>query len=65
MWANFFKIMIAEVIVDVSNSNVDKVFDYLVPENSGVELGDRVLLPFGNRTIEGYVIGFKEITVAP
>lgn len=62
MWANFFKIMIAEVIVDVSNSNVDKVFDYLVPENSGVELGDRVLLPFGNRTIEGYVIGFKEIS---
>ena len=52
--------MIAEVIVDVSNSNVDKVFDYLVPENSGVQLGDRVLLPFGNRTIEGYVINFKE-----
>ena len=47
--------MIAEVIVDVMSSEVDRVFDYLV-EDDNITVGDRVLLPFGNRTIEGYVL---------
>jgi len=48
--------MIARVIVDILNSEVDKVFDYLIDDNSDIQIGDRVLLPFGNRTIEGFVI---------
>lgn len=48
--------MIAQVIVDILNSEVDKVFDYTIPEDMGVQVGDRVLLPFGGRTIEGYVL---------
>jgi len=44
--------MIAKVIVDILNSEVDRVFDYLVDDGSGIGIGDRVLLPFGNRTIE-------------
>lgn len=48
--------MIAKVIVDILNSEVDKVFDYLIPEDITVQVGDRVLLPFGNRNIEGYVL---------
>ncbi len=50
--------MIAEVIVDIANSQVDRVFDYLAHENT-VE-GQRVLVPFGNRNIEGFVIRLKE-----
>ncbi|MDR1093500.1 MAG: primosomal protein N' [Clostridiales bacterium] len=53
--------MIAEVIVDITNGEVDRIFDYLVP--SGMEFlkpGYRVLVPFGKRDIEGYVIGLKE-----
>ncbi len=50
--------MIYQVIVDISNSEVDKVFDYSSAEP--VEIGSRVLVPFGHREIEGFVIGTKE-----
>ena len=50
--------MFYEVIVDISNSEIDKVFDYHAPFN--VEVGHRVLVPFGRRQVEGFVIGKKE-----
>ncbi len=56
--------MIAEVIVDITNSEVDKVFDY----NTGdlnVLAGTRVSVPFGNRKIEGLVIALKEKSDLP
>ncbi len=52
--------MIYEVIVDVSNGEVDKVFDY--SSNLTIETGSRVKVPFGPRTLEGFVIGAKEST---
>lgn len=52
--------MIAEVIVDISNSEVDKVFDYTVNEHSGIEEGTRVLVSFGKMQVEGYVVAIKE-----
>lgn len=52
--------MIYRVIVDVSNSEVDRVFDY--SSEFDVEVGSRVLVPFGKRTIEGFVVGTKEST---
>lgn len=55
--------MIAEVIVDISNSNVDKVFDYLATEDTCV--GCRVSVPFGARRIEGYVLGLKQTSELP
>ncbi|MGN1227212.1 MAG: primosomal protein N' [Christensenellales bacterium] len=48
--------MIAKVIVDVLASEVDKVFEYDVPVQLNVEVGHRVLVPFGYKKIEGYVI---------
>ena len=33
--------MIAKVIVDISNSEVDKIFDYLIPSNFELSVGDR------------------------
>lgn len=50
--------MIAEVIVDIALSETDKIFDYIAVD--GVKIGQRVLAPFGNKTIEGFIIGFKE-----
>lgn len=47
---------IAKVIVDISTSAVDKIFDYLIPPEMTLLIGDRVNVPFGNKTIEGYVI---------
>ncbi|MDD4110272.1 MAG: primosomal protein N' [Clostridia bacterium] len=54
--------MIAEVIVEVSSAEVDKVFDYKIPELLHGEniVGYRVLIPFGPRKIEGYVISQKD-----
>ena len=52
--------MIAKVIVDILNSEVDRVFDYLADDT--IVVGDRVLLPFGNRTIEGYVLELSNTT---
>ena len=50
--------MIAKVIVDISSSNVDKVFDYICPFD--VKQGDEVLVPFGTRNISGIVIDITE-----
>ena len=55
--------MIASVIVNVSNSNVDRQFDYLVPDTMQdiIKVGARVKVAFGdaNRTIMGYVYSLK------
>ncbi len=46
----------AQVIVDVAHAQVDRTFTYRVPEGFRVQRGDRVSVPFGPRTVEGYVI---------
>ena len=51
---------IAEVIVDISTSSIDKVFDYECNEN--IKVGQRVFVPFGKQTIQGFVINIKDNT---
>ena len=55
--------MIAQVIVDIANSQVDKVFDYILTQNA--QIGSRVIVPFGKLKIEGIVIGIKEKSDLP
>ena len=50
--------MTAEVIVDIAHSEVDKIFEYAAID--GVHAGSRVRVPFGNRTVDGYVMRLKE-----
>lgn len=54
--------MIAKVIVDVQSKSVDYNFDYLVPERleSVIQVGMRVIVPFGPRTIQGYVMALTD-----
>lgn len=56
--------MIAEVIINSNAKDLDKTFDYEVPEEmqDKIKIGNRVLVPFGRRKIleEGFVISFKE-----
>ncbi|ERJ13417.1 primosomal protein N' [Haloplasma contractile] len=54
--------MIAQVVVDVKNKNVNRTFDYEIPEEleSIVEKGMRVIVPFANRLVMGYIIDFIE-----
>lgn len=49
-----------DVIVDILTSKTDKTFTYLAPENIRLQKGDRVLVPFGPRKIEGIVLRLKD-----
>ena len=51
--------MYAEVIVDLTNSEVDKIFEYYFSDCK-ITLGSRVVVPFGRTAIDGIVIGVKE-----
>ena len=59
-------LLIAEVIVNSSASELNRVFDYEVPEEyeigKNINIGYRVLVPFANRKKYdiGYIIGFKD-----
>ncbi len=50
--------MYANIIVDISHEKVDRPFQYLVPPQleGRLEEGMQVVVPFGNRTIRGYVV---------
>lgn len=56
--------MIAEVILNSNAKDLNKVFDYQIPQNlaSKVKIGARVFVPFGNRKTpeEGFVVNIKE-----
>ena len=54
--------MIAEVVVDIKNKAVDRLFDYEIPVDLStvVKPGVRVLVPFGPRSLSGVVINTKD-----
>lgn len=54
--------IVARVIVDVPARETDRPFDYEVPEHlaSWAEIGSRVAVPFGGRTLQGFIVGFAE-----
>ena len=49
--------MILEVIVNISNSDVDRTFDYI---GDDVPIGSRVAVEFGKKRLVGFVIGKKD-----
>jgi primosomal protein N' (replication factor Y) (superfamily II helicase) len=53
---------IASVIVDVPAMKIDRPFDYLIPEQwiGRIKPGMRVIVPFGPRKIQGFVVKLKE-----
>lgn len=50
--------MIAEVIVDIAHSEVDKIFDYTCDDE--MKAGMRVTVPFGRGVTTGFVMRVKE-----
>ena len=55
--------MIAQVIVDVAAQQTDRIFEYNIPpELNGVAVGSRVVVPFGRRKVQGFVVGISETT---
>ena len=51
----------AKVVVSVGMA-VDKAFDYAVPVHMPVQVGSRVLVPFGKRSLEGFVVSISATT---
>lgn len=56
--------MLAKVIIDIPVAQVNREFDYLVPEQweEAIQLGMRVEVPFGPRQLLGFVVGFSDET---
>lgn len=54
--------MIIGVLVELSNKNIDKMFDYLVPKYlvNDIKIGIRVEVPFGKQTLDGFVLEIKD-----
>ncbi|MFE4711800.1 primosomal protein N' [Paenibacillus sp. NPDC056722] len=52
---------IAKVIVDVPVRSTDRPFDYSIPESLKlwIEIGSRVAVPFGHRTVQGFVVSLE------
>lgn len=60
-------INIAKVIVDVPAMQVDRPFDYFIPEDLEelIRPGMRVSVPFGNRKVQGFVTSLDETEENP
>ena len=56
--------MIAKVLVEINNINVDKTFDYIVPFKyiEKIKIGMRVKVPFASRDLEGFVLDLVNST---
>lgn len=51
-----------QVLVELSNKNVDRTFTYLVPKHleDKIKIGIRVQVPFANQILEGFVLKINE-----
>ena len=54
--------VIAKVAVQAATYAIDKVYDYLLPEEGGGQMGCRVLVPFGrgNRLTEAMILSLQQ-----
>ena len=54
--------MVVSVLVEISFNKQEKTFDYLVPDNlvNDIQIGKRVLVPFGKQKLEGFIMDIKE-----
>src|SRR5690625_2946509 len=54
--------MFASVIVSITASDVNKIFEYKIPDGltDMIKVGHRVVVPFGPRQIQGYVVDIKD-----
>ena len=55
-------ILIAGILVEITNDSVDRIFDYQIPSSlkKHIKVGGRVLVPFGPRKLEGFVLEIKD-----
>ncbi len=54
--------MVVSVLIEIKFKQKEKTFDYLVPPimEKNIEMGKRVLVPFGKQILEGFIIDIKK-----
>lgn len=52
--------MFADIIIDQDAKALDRVFEYIIPDDLEIGVGMRVYVPFGSRVLQGYVIDIKD-----
>ena len=50
--------MLASVVIEYSVKSLNKVFDYIVPDElkSMLKIGHKVIVPFASKEVEGFVL---------
>lgn len=52
--------MFAKVVIDQDAKALDREFEYIVPGELSVRVGQRVIVPFGNRNVQGFVVALSD-----
>ena len=54
--------MFIQVLVEIKAKAIDQTFTYKVPPNleKDIEIGKRVLVPFGNQKLEGFILKIED-----
>lgn len=52
--------MFAKIIIDQDAKALDREFEYKIPEDMEVGVGERVMVPFGKRLLQGFIIAKTE-----
>ena len=52
--------MFAQIIIDQDAKALDRVFEYTIPDDMQVQVGERVLVPFGRRSLQGFIVGITD-----
>lgn len=54
--------MFCDVVIDLKNNQVNKTFEYIIPYwmEELIEIGHRVIVPFGNRKLLGFIVNIKD-----
>ena len=52
--------MFAKIIIDQDAKALDKVFEYKIPQDMQVGIGERVIVPFGSRYLQGFIVAIED-----
>ena len=57
--------MQAKVLIEIKAKSMDNAFTYNIPDNliNDIKVGDKVIVPFSKRMLEGFVISIGNFNV--
>ncbi len=52
--------MVADILLELKTKKINQTFSYIIPDNMKVQIGSRVLVPFGKQKLEGFVLNIHD-----